>query len=100
MDLIERLAQHKTLGSAPREELTWLAQHGELRRLAPNEVLSHKGQVVEGLYVVLSGRLALIVDRGGGPNKMMEWAEGDVTGMLPFSRLVSPPGDSIAQEPL
>jgi signal transduction histidine kinase len=100
MDLIERLAQHETLGSAPREELAWLATHGEFRRLAASEVLSHKGQVVEGLFVVLSGRLALIVDRGGGPNKMVEWTGGDVTGMLPFSRLVSPPGDSIAQEPV
>ncbi len=29
----------------------------------------------------------------------MEWRGGDVAGMLPYSRLVSPPGDSVAQEP-
>ena len=29
----------------------------------------------------------------------MEWRAGDVTGMLPYSRLVSPPADSVAQEP-
>ena len=29
----------------------------------------------------------------------MEWREGDVTGLLPYSRLVGPPGDSIVQEP-
>jgi signal transduction histidine kinase len=28
----------------------------------------------------------------------MEWRGGDVTGMLPYSRLISPPGDSVAQE--
>jgi signal transduction histidine kinase len=28
----------------------------------------------------------------------MEWREGDVTGYLPYSRLVSPPGDTIAEE--
>ncbi|WP_245632454.1 sensor histidine kinase [Edaphobacter aggregans] len=100
MDLVERLAQHKTLGSAPREELAWLAEHGFLRRLAVGEVLSHKGQVVEGMYVILSGCLALFVDRGAGPQKLVEWREGDVTGMLPYSRLVNPPGNSIAQEPL
>jgi signal transduction histidine kinase len=30
---------------------------------------------------------------------MMEWREGDVTGILPYSRMVSPPGDTIAQAP-
>ena len=29
----------------------------------------------------------------------MEWREGDVTGVLPYSRLLSPPGDAVAQEP-
>jgi len=38
------------------------------------------------------------VDRGAGPHKIMEWRAGDVTGMLPYSRLISPPGDSVAQE--
>lgn len=97
-DLIELLTQHKTLGSAPREELAWLAEHGSVRRLETGDVVSHKGQPVEGMFVILSGRLALFVDRGAGPNKLVEWGAGDVTGLLPFSRLVSPPGDSIVQE--
>jgi signal transduction histidine kinase len=100
MDLIERLTQHKTLGSAPREELAWLAEHGFLRRLSAGEVLSAKGHPVVGLFVILSGRLALFVDRGAGPHKLVEWRAGDVTGMLPYSRLVNPPGDSIVQESL
>jgi signal transduction histidine kinase len=99
MELVERLTQHRMLGSAPREELAWLAEHGVLRSLSVGEVLSHKGQPVEGMYPVLSGRLAIFVDRGAGPQKMIEWREGDVTGMLPYSRLVKPPGTVIAQEP-
>jgi signal transduction histidine kinase len=98
-DLTDRLADHKTLGSAPREELAWLAAHGSLRRLGAGEVLSHKGVPVDGLYVLLSGHVALYVDRGAGLQKMIEWRTGDVSGMLPYSRLVSPPGDAIAQEP-
>jgi CRP-like cAMP-binding protein len=98
-DLVDRLAEHNTLGSAPREELAWLAAHGAVRNLAAGEILSHKGQQVEGLYVVLSGRVSLSVDRGSGPQKIIEWRTGDVTGFLPYSRLVNPPGDAIAQEP-
>jgi signal transduction histidine kinase len=98
-DIVERLVGHKTLGAAPREELAWLAAHGSLRQLSAGDVLSAKGKQVEALFVVLSGRIAISVDRGGGLRKIMEWRGGDVTGMLPYSRLVSPPGDTVAQEP-
>jgi hypothetical protein len=63
-------------------------------------VLSTKGAQVQALYIVLSGRLGLFVDRGSGPNKLIEWRGGDVAGMLPYSRLVTAPGNSIALEPL
>jgi signal transduction histidine kinase len=98
-DLVDRLAAHRTIGSAPREELAWLAAHGSLRHLSDGEVLTAKGAPVEGLFVVLTGHVAIFVDRGAGRHKVMEWRAGDVTGMLPYSRLVGPPGDSVAQEP-
>lgn len=99
MDLIDRLAEHMTLGAAPREELAWLAAHGTLRQLKTGEILSHKGVPVEGMYVVLSGHVTLSVDRGSGPQKIIEWRTGEVSGVLPYSRMKSPPGDAIAQEP-
>src|SRR5205814_6701675 len=99
-DLIDRLAEHKTLGGAPRSELEWLAAHGSIRHLDTGEVLSEKGVQVEALYIILSGRLALFVDRGAGLNKVIEWRAGDVGGLLPYSRLMPPPGNSSALEPL
>jgi len=97
--LVDRLAAHRTIGVAPREELEWLASHGSVRQLETGDVLSSKHAQVEGLFVVLSGHIAIFVDRGAGLHKMMEWRGGDVTGLLPYSRLVNPPGDTIAQEP-
>ena len=99
-DLIDRLSEHKTLGGAPRSELEWLVAHGHIRRLNTGDVLSMKGVPVEALYIILSGRLALFVDRGTGLNKVIEWREGDVAGLLPYSRLTTPPGYSSALEPL
>jgi signal transduction histidine kinase len=97
--IVDRLAEHKTVGAAPREELLWLASHGSLRQLSTGDVLTAKGAKVDGLFVILSGRIAISVDRGAGLRKIMEWRGGDVTGLLPYSRLVSPPGDTVAQEP-
>ena len=71
-DLIGRLAEHKTLGSAPREELEWLVSHGTLRHLDQGQVLSAKGEPVTGLFVVLAGHIAIYVDRGAGRHKVIE----------------------------
>ncbi len=98
-DLIDRLAAHKTIGAAPREELAWLAAHGSIRQLNSGQVLVAKGAVIDHLWIVLKGRLAIFVDRGAGPHKIMEWREGELTGLLPYSRLVSAPGNSFAEEP-
>jgi signal transduction histidine kinase len=99
MDILDRLSQHKALGSAPCEELEWLAKHGTLRHLEVGEIISHKGQPVEGLYVVLTGHLSLSVDRPTGRQKVIDWRAGDVSGILPYSRLKTAPGDAIAEEP-
>jgi signal transduction histidine kinase len=61
--------------------------------------LTSKDGQVEGLHIVLDGHLSIYVDRGAGPLKVMEWRGGDVTGLLPYSRLVAPPGDVTAEEP-
>jgi signal transduction histidine kinase len=52
---------------------------------------------VRGLFVVLDGHLSIRVDRGAGPRIVMEWHGGDVTGVLPYSRIKSPPGSVIAE---
>jgi len=98
-DLIDRLAEHKAFSAAPRTELEWLVAHGSIRQLCVGDILSRRGREVEGLYIILSGRLAIFIDRGAGPTKFLEWHQGDITGVLPYSRLVAPPGDVIALEP-
>jgi len=95
----ERLAEHRLLAGAPPDQLAWLAARGELLRLEPGELLAPKGTTVRGLYIVLSGHISIHVDRGAGPQKVMEWRGGDVTGFLPYSRLDKSPGGVRAEEP-
>jgi CRP-like cAMP-binding protein len=73
-DLIDRLAEHKTLSAAPRTELESLVAHGSIRKLSTGEMLSRKGRQVEALYIILSGRLALFVDRGAGRTRSLSGA--------------------------
>ena len=96
--LVARLQQHRTIGSAPAEELAWLVAHGVILTLAPGERLLADQPVVDSLWVVLSGRFSIRIDRGAGPRKVMEWVGGDVSGYLPYSRMTSAPGDVTVEE--
>jgi signal transduction histidine kinase len=96
--LVARLAAHRALANVPRPQLEWLAERGQLTTLKPGELLVAKGERVILLQIILSGHLTIYVDRGAGPHKVMEWRGGDITGVLPYSRLVAPPGDVRAEE--
>jgi signal transduction histidine kinase len=97
--LMEELAAHKTIGSAPREELEWLADHGEVRSYEPGEIVVPRTERVVEMSIMLGGHIAIYVERGKGRRKAMEWRQGDVTGFLPYSRLTYPPGESTIEEP-
>ena len=92
--IVERLAAHRLLEKVPRPELVWLAAHGTLERRDPGDFVVKAGSVVPSMLIVLTGNIAIHVDRGLGPRKVMEWGAGDVTGLLPFSRMIRGPGDS------
>jgi CRP-like cAMP-binding protein len=96
--LVERLAAHRTVGAVPREQLEWLSEVGQLRTLEAGDILSASGQPVAGLYVILEGHLFIRVDRGAGSRIVMEWHGGDVTGLLPYSRIRTPPGNVVAEQ--
>ena len=96
--LIDRLRAHRTLASVPREQLAWLASVGVEKTIEPGEVLTPSIGPFRAFYVVLDGYLLIRVDRGAGPRIVMEWHAGDVTGILPYSRIKAPPGDVVAEE--
>jgi CRP-like cAMP-binding protein len=98
-DLVDRLAEQQPLAAIPRAELEWLAAHGTVRQLAEGDVLSARGARVDGMHLLLDGHLAIFVDGSAGRHKLQDWGPGDVTGLLPFSRLVSSSVDSIAMAP-
>lgn len=96
--LLAVLRQHRTLGSAPEEELRWLVGHATYRLIRAGEYILRTGQQVNELAIVLSGRFGIHVDSGGGRRKVTEWRDGDVAGLLPYSRLVTSPGSTLVEE--
>ena len=98
--LLTRLAQHRSLGAAPPNEHAWLAEHGTPRAIAVGDVVTRKGGSATSLLIVFSGHLVIRVDRGAGAHKIFEWRAGDVGGLMPYSRMASPPGDAVVEAPM
>jgi signal transduction histidine kinase len=96
--LVDRLVTHRMLVQVPRAQLVWLARHGSVQRFAAGDVTTPRGAVIEVLWIVLSGRVSIRIDRGVGPKKVTEWRGGDITGLLPYSRMPASPGDVVVEE--
>jgi len=96
--LLDKLCQHRTLNPAPRREIEWIAAHGYAHTLPACAVLTPKSGPVEGLHIVLSGHVTIHIDGPSGRRKVMEWRAGDVTGVMPYSRIDKPPGDVVVEE--
>ena len=103
-DIVERLRRHRALADVPVEELEWLAAHGELRRFEPGDHILHKGVDMTsgamGLQVLLLGHFGVQRRVGGAPRTVMEWHAGDLTGVLPFSRMKVSQSEVIADTPV
>ncbi len=98
-DLVRRLQAHQTLGSAPREQLEWLAARATVHRFEQGERVTGSDERIRAMFILLTGHTALRADRGGVARRLMEWKAGDVSGLLPYSRLTKPPGWVTAEEP-
>lgn len=96
--LVDRLLALRNLQGIPREELAWLIAHGRLELHQAGAVVAPKGQPVEKLWIILSGQVAVRVDRGAGSRRVIEWRAGEISGMLPFSRMTGPPGDNYTEQ--
>lgn len=98
IDLMDRLAALSSLSKIPREELEWLVEHGSLETWDVESVVAKKGESIRKLWIILSGHIAIQVDRGAGPRRVMEWRTGDVSGLLPYSRMTESPGNTYVEE--
>ena len=96
--IIDRLVSFENLAHIPRTELQWLVEHGRYQVIEPGAIIAPKGKPVDYLFIILSGKVAIRVDRGAGPKLVAVWKAGDVTGMLPYSRMKAPPGNNIVEE--
>ena len=74
-------------GDLAEDELRWLAEEMTLLELQPGDVLVQAGSPADRLLVVLKGEIRGEVEGPGNQNRVFIARTGQVTGMLPYSRL-------------
>src|SRR3954466_6964688 len=67
-------------------EIDWLAENAEELHLADGEVVSREGEPAERMSIVLAGELRGRNEKGAATRTFIAQA-GEITGLLPFSRM-------------
>lgn len=87
MDTLARLQAIPDLAQVPSEQVQWLIDHGELRRYQPGELLFSAGEFSQYLHIILAGRIRVWFEQNGQTREVGRLEYGDITGVLPYSRL-------------
>jgi signal transduction histidine kinase len=77
----------KVFADLPEDQLEWFIGQAEEVCAEPGEVMFREGDPADHMYVFFEGELQGRVERPGGDVRIYLASAGDVTGLLPFSRL-------------
>jgi signal transduction histidine kinase len=95
--MIERsdLLRVPAFAGLPEDQIDWFLSHAEERHLDSGKLHFRQGDPADAMFVILEGQLQL---RGelGGETVVLTSNPGDVTGVLPFSRMKQFPLDARA----
>jgi signal transduction histidine kinase len=79
-------------------ELTWFAEHGARLAIPAGEHMFERGQPADYMFVVVRGVIEGYEEVGGQLLRVATTPAGQVTGMLPFSRMTHYPRYTVAAE--
>jgi signal transduction histidine kinase len=89
---IERIGP---LQGLPFEERLWLARHGEEVVAQPGDILFEEAAPADRMLLILKGEIHVRRNRGG-PMELFIGRAGQMTGLLPFSRMKVSGGQGFA----
>ena len=87
------------LQGLPFEDRLWLAEHGEEVVAQPGDILFEEGQPADRMILILKGEIHVRRQRGG-PMELFIGRAGQMTGLLPFSRMKMSGGQGFAVTPV
>lgn len=97
--IIGFLKSIKDLEEVSDSQLQWLVAHSEVRSYAKGKDVFTPGSPADELFIVLEGKFRIHLHRQGEVRELGFIEAGDVTGVLPYSRMVTTNAQATAQAP-
>jgi len=98
-EIAEALDQIGALHGLPLEDRLWLARHGKEFVANPGDILFEEDAVAEHMVLILKGEIH-VRRQHGGPMALFIGRTGQMTGVLPFSRMKAYGGQGFAVSPV
>jgi signal transduction histidine kinase len=87
------------LHDLPFEDRLWLAEHGQEMRVEAGDILFEEGAPAEHMVLIIKGEIH-VRRQHGGPMALFIGRTGQMTGVLPFSRMKGYGGQGFAVSPV
>ncbi len=98
-EIAEALDRIGPLNGLPFQDRLWLARHGHEYIARAGDVLFEEGAPVEHMVIILKGEIH-VRRQHGGPMALFIGRTGQMTGLLPFSRMKTYGGQGFAVTPV
>jgi len=85
-EIIAALKKVSHLSGLTEQEFDWLGIHGTQRHEAAGTILFHEGEPASVMTILLKGEIHVRRERGAS-NALFIGRSGQITGLLPFSRM-------------
>jgi signal transduction histidine kinase len=94
-DVVAALRKVTPLEGMDERDYRWLAENGKELLIPPGQFMFHQDQPVEYMAIVLHGEIH-VRRRMGNETNVFVGRAGEITGILPFSRMKTHGGDGVA----
>lgn len=98
-EIAEAIDQIGALHGLPLEDRLWLARHGKEFVANPGDILFEEDALAEHMVLILKGEIH-VRRQHGGPMALFIGRTGQMTGVLPFSRMKAYGGQGFAVSPV
>ena len=85
--LVEQLRKVAVFSDLPQDDLLWFVSRCQELRVAPGDIVMNEGDNPEFMIVMLEGEIRARAEHGPADGPVFTMSSGEVSGMLPFSRL-------------
>lgn len=97
-DILAELQKIEDISNVPAEQLQWLLDQSECKTFAAGDFMFQPGQPSDYMYIILSGKVRVWLEQNGSTREVGRLEKGDITGVLPYSRLREARATAVAME--